>query len=144
MHTFPRIAALALGCALAFAQSPVRAEDAPIRVVVDVADVVMRNGYPYYRHGGFGYRDRLIVESDAYGRPIYYRMAPAEDVVQRDTGSRPSYGHYGQRVRDDRYYSSERCNANGVCQVEYYDPEDGRRWSGARYQRPERSAGNPE
>jgi hypothetical protein len=144
MHTFPRIAALALGCALVFAQSPAQAEDPQIRVVVDVADVVMRNGYPYYRHGGFGYRDRLIVESDAYGRPIYYRMAPPEDAGQTAESRRPSYGHYSSRLRDDRYYSSERCDANGVCQVEYYDPRDGRRWSGARYQRPERAAGNPE
>ena len=40
----------------------------PREVLVDIADVVINNGTPYYRYGNQGYDDRLIVARDRYGR----------------------------------------------------------------------------
>lgn len=123
------LTSLALAAALvvaAFAPVPARASDDLIRLVVDLGDVVIRSGHPYYRHGGYGYNDRLIVERDRYGRPIYYRHAPRAQY-------RPPYGNaYGNhrnhgRYDDDRYYSRRKCDSRGRCRVEYYDPRQDRR-----------------
>ena len=68
------IAPLALAFGLGAASlmpAPARASDDLVRVIVDAADVILRGGAPHYRHGG--YDDRLIVERDRYGRPVYYR-----------------------------------------------------------------------
>lgn len=111
----------------AFAPAPARASDDLIRVIVDLGDVVIRSGQPYYRHGGYGYRDRLIVERDRYGRPVYYRYVPRYS-------DRPPYGNaYGyHRNYDRRYdaynrYSRRVCDSRGRCRVEYYDPRYDRR-----------------
>ncbi len=113
--------ATALAIVAAFAPAPASARDDLIRVVVDLGDVVIRSGHPYYRHGGYGYDDRLFVERDRYGRPIYYRHVPRGY-------DRPPYGNaYGYR-RHDRYdyrndhYSRRICDHRGRCRVEYYDP----------------------
>ncbi len=119
--------AMAIALAVAvFAPAPARASDDLIRLVVDLGDVVIRSGHPYYRHGGYGYNDRLIVERDRYGRPIYYRHAPRAH-------HQPSYGNaYGyhrnhDRYDDGRYYSRRKCDSRGRCRVEYYDPRQDRR-----------------
>jgi hypothetical protein len=122
------LTSLSLATALvvaAFVPAPARASDDLIRLVVDLGDVVIRSGHPYYRHGGYGYNDRLIVERDRYGRPIYYRYAPRAQY-------RPPYGHaYGYHRNhgryDDRYYSRRKCDSRGRCRVEYYDPRQDRR-----------------
>jgi hypothetical protein len=111
-----------LAIAATLAPAPASARDDFIRVIVDLGDVVIRGGHPYYRHGGYGYDDRLFVERDRYGRPIYYRH------VQRGY-DRPPYGNaYGYRrhhrydgYRDDRY-ARRICDHRGRCRVEYYDP----------------------
>lgn len=127
----PVAIAAALGAGATFS-APARADDDLVRVIVDIADVVIRSGHPYYRHGGYGYQDRLIVSRDRYGRPVYYRMVP------RDAGRYgPPYGNaYGYRdhPRYDRYQRT-RCDSRGRCRVEYYDPRQDRRRYDDRYDR---------
>lgn len=96
-----------------------RDDDAFIRVLVDVADVVLRGGAPYYRHGSFGHDDRLVVDHDRHGRPVYYRQVPP---------------HYfaGDRYYDDDYRREVRCNSHGKCKLTYYDP----RYDRHRYRHP--------
>lgn len=92
---------------------PVHARDDDlIRVLVDVADVVLRGGMPYYRYGDYGYDDRLIVARDRYGRPLYYRQIPRRHA----DGDRYD-GRSG-----DRHGSQVKCNSNGRCTITYYDP----------------------
>ena len=65
--------AAGLGLASLAAPAPAHAQDGNdlARVMVNVADVIFRSGDPYYRYGNYGYNDRLTVERDRYGRPIY-------------------------------------------------------------------------
>lgn len=110
-------AVVAAGAAIAaLAPPPVRARegDELVRALVDIADVVLRGGVPYYRHGNYGYDDRLIVGRDRYGRPVYYRQTPRR-YIDRDRYYRdPYYGYRdGRRVK---------CNKHGKCTVTYYDP----------------------
>ncbi len=108
------VLALGLGAA-AMAPTPARAgDDDWVRVVVDVADVIYHSGYPYYR-GDYGYRDRLIVVRDHYGRPAYYR-----NVYRPAYRHGPPYGNaYGYyRNGPGRGYD---CNKHGKCKVTYYD-----------------------
>ncbi|WP_222565355.1 hypothetical protein [Novilysobacter antarcticus] len=85
-----------------------------IRVLVDVADVVLRGDQPYYRNGNYGYNDRLIVVRDNRGQPRYYRDVPRRMYVNNYRPS-PAY-----RDRDVK------CNKHGKCKVKtqttYYDP----------------------
>lgn len=127
----PVVIAAALGTGATFS-APARADDDLVRVIVDIADVVIRSGHPYYRHGGYGYGDRLIVSRDRYGRPVYYRMVP-----RGADRYGPPYGNaYGYRDRGphryDRYQRS-RCDSRGRCRVEYYDPRQDRRRYDDRY-----------
>lgn len=119
----PAALAAALGAGV-FLPAPARAGDDRrsndmIRVIVDVDDIAFRSGQPYYRHGRYGYDDRLIVERDHRGRPVYYRYLP-RDRYRND--------HYGDDSRNgfvpDPYgrYSRQRCDSRGRCRVEYYDP----------------------
>ncbi len=114
--TTPALAtALAIG---AFAPAPASARDDLIRVIVDLGDVVIRAGHPYYRNGGYGYDDRLIVDRDRYGRPIYYRYVPRSQY-------RPPYGNaygYSRYGNDDNRYTRRVCDSRGRCRVQYYDP----------------------
>ena len=65
-------------------------------MLVDVADVVLRGGQPYYRYGDYGYDDRLIVGRDRYGRPVYYRIVIAAGLRSPTTRIGPPYGNaYG-------------------------------------------------
>lgn len=106
----PAVVAVGVGIAALF-PPPVRARDGDdlVRVLVDIADVVLRGGVPYYRHGDYGYDDRLIVARDRYGRPVYYRQVP-----RRYLGSDRYYGY-----RDGR---DVKCNNRGKCTLTYYDP----------------------
>ena len=75
----PAVLAVGLGL-VALSPAPARAQsgDDLVRVLVDVADVVLRGGTPYYRNGDYGYDDRLTVSRDRYGRPVYYRNMPRD------------------------------------------------------------------
>ena len=121
----PAALAAALGAG-ALIPAPAQARDELIRVIVDLPDIVFRAGHPYYRHGSYGYNDRLIVERDRRGRPIYYRQVPRSYY-----DGRPPYGNaYGyHRTRDHRdyRYSRQRCDSRGRCRVEYFDPRYDRR-----------------
>ncbi|MDQ3617306.1 MAG: hypothetical protein M3374_01030 [Pseudomonadota bacterium] len=92
------------------------------RVIVDVADVIFRNGQPYNRHGNYGHDDRLIVARDRYGRPVYYRNAPQRDVYRQGPPYGNAYGYHrnGPDSRDTK------CNKHGKCKVTYYDPRHDR------------------
>jgi hypothetical protein len=111
----PAVLAAGLGMA---AMSPTTAHaqvgDNLVRVVVDVADVVLRSGTPYYRNGGYGYDDRLIMERDRYGRPVYYR----EVARQRDYRSAPPYGNAS--VTTNTPNRQVKCNKHGA-QDHHYD-----------------------
>jgi hypothetical protein len=117
----PAALAAAIGAGALFS-APARADDLA-RVIVDVADIVFRSGQPYYRYGDYGYDDRLTVERDYRGRPVYYRNMPRGNA----------YGYYRNRGHDDDSrngfvrdpygrYSRQRCDSRGRCKVEYYDP----------------------
>ena len=80
MTTLSRwISSLALAAGLgvaAITPAPAKASDDLVRIIVDVADVVLRGSQPYYRHGHYGRHDQLIVVRDRYGHPTYYRQVP--------------------------------------------------------------------
>lgn len=104
---------------LALAPVTARADssDDLVRVLVDVADVVLRGNQPYYRDGNYGYNDRLIVVRDNRGQSRYYRNVPRS--------------HYARNYRDgpSRSHRSGRdvkCNKHGKCKVTYYDPRHDR------------------
>lgn len=108
----PAIVAAGLGlAALSPAPAHAQSSDELVRVLVDVADVVLRGGTAFYRHGDYGYDDRLIVGRDRYGRLVYYRQMPRH---YRDY-DRHGYGDMS-RTRQVT------CNSHGRCKVTYYDP----------------------
>lgn len=136
----PAALAAALGAA-SLAPAPAQAQSADwVRTIVDIADVVMRGNQPYYRHGDYSADDRLVMGRDRYGRPVYYRVAqdPRYDRYDRyddrygyRTGARPPYGralgYHGQAPGQ-----RTKCNRNGKCKTEYYDPRADRRNYGYR------------
>lgn len=100
------------------------------RVLVDVADVILRGGQPYYRHGSYSQNDRLSVQRDRYGRPIYYR------TVDR---SGPPYGNaYGYYRNGPGSRNNVKCNKKGKCKATYYDPRHDRDGYNDRYRRDDR------
>lgn len=111
----PAVLAAGMGMA-AMSPAPAFAQNNDlVRVLVDVADVVLRGGTPYYRNSDYGYEDRLIVERDRYGRPVYYRNMP------RDYRNVPPYGNaYG--YNRNLGHRQVKCNKHGQCKVTYYDP----------------------
>lgn len=127
----PVALAAAVGFA-ALAPTPAHAQNdglALTRQIVDIADVVVNGGVPYYRYGHYGPADRLVVERDYYGRPVYYRMVPRAvyytaprvvyappRVVYRDYVPVPrghAYGYWRHRDGDDD---------------RWHDRDDDRRW----------------
>ena len=154
----PAVLAASLGFAAVAAPAPAQAQSSDlIRVLVNVADVVMRGNTPYDRNSDYGNEDRLIAQRDQYGRVVYYRSVPRDQYY----GGNQSYG-------SDRYYGNDqaygnnqppygnaygyhrnapvtgnqvvKCNKKGKCKTQYYDPRydrDGRTGynSNARYDR---------
>src|SRR5687768_9787742 len=53
------IASLILAIGAGAAATPAQAQDDLTQMLVEIADVVMRGDTPYYRHGDYGYDDRL-------------------------------------------------------------------------------------
>lgn len=121
-------AVLAAACGLAaLMPSTAQAQGGPelARVIVDVADVIFRGSHPYYRHGDYGHRDRIIVVRDRYGRPTYYRQVPRQSRYR--PGPRPYYRPtYPHRPA----FREARCNPRGKCKVIYYDGDHDRRYDG--------------
>ncbi len=133
----PATLAVGLGFGAMALPAPAQAQDNLSRVLVDIADVVLRGGTPYYRHGDYGHDDRLIVSRDRYGRPVYYRTAPRHADYRSGPPYGNAHGYYrngpGSRQVDNR---NVKCNKNGKCKVEYYDPRydrDNRRNQHVRY-----------
>lgn len=136
-------AALAVGLGFgAIAPAQAQSQDSLVRVLVDVADVVFRGSTPYYRQGNYGYDDRLVVQRDRYGRPVYYRSVPRSQYY----GSNVNNGYNNNGYNNNGYYNNNnsnnssrrvKCNKNGKCKVEYYDPRYDRddRNSQVRYDR---------
>jgi hypothetical protein len=123
----PAVLAAGLGTA-ALVPAPVHAQDDTLtRVLVDVADVVLRGGQPYYRYGNYGYNDRLIVQRDRYGRPVYYRLVPV--AVRQGPPYGNAYGYWNNAPAARRV----KCTRNGNCSVSYYDPQYDRRYYDRRY-----------
>ncbi|HEY4555923.1 MAG TPA: hypothetical protein VIG68_05750 [Lysobacter sp.] len=127
----PAVLAAGLGAAALAPQTAHAQNNELARVIVDVADVIMRGGQPYYRYNDAYTRDdRLIVVRDRYGRPTYYRQVPQGYAPRADA-------YHGTRYRAgyDRGYAPDmrraKCNKHGKCKVEYYDPRQDRR--GERY-----------
>ncbi|MHB8911923.1 MAG: hypothetical protein ACYC42_04635 [Lysobacter sp.] len=121
----PAVLAAGLGLAvLSPTTAHAQSGDDLVRVIVDVADVVLRGGTPYYRNSDYGYNDRLTVERDRYGRPVYYRQ------VANNYRNAPPYGNaYGYRRNVDN--RQVKCNKHGKCKTTYYDARhdrDGRRY----------------
>ena len=110
----PAVLAAGLGFG-ALAPAPVQAQDTLTRVLVDIADVVLRGGQPYYRYGNYGYDDRLIVGRDRYGRIVYYRQVPV------NYRSGPPYGVAHGYYRNGPGSRDVKCNKHGKCKVKYYD-----------------------
>lgn len=153
----PAVLAASLGLAAVAAPAPAQAQsDDLIRVLVNVADVVMRGNTPYYRNGDYGYDDRLVAQRDQYGRVVYYRNVPRSQYYGNDqyygnnqpygnnryygTGQPPygnAYGyHRNAPVTGNRVV---KCNKHGKCKTQYYDPRydrDGRTgYNNTRYDR---------
>jgi len=132
----PTTLAVALGFgAMAPAPAQAQSQDELVRVLVDIADVVLRGGVPYYRHGDYSYDDRLIASRDRYGRVVYYRTVP------RNYRSGPPYGNAYGYYRNGPGSRSVKCNKHGKCKATYYDArydrdrydrDRDRRWRGDR------------
>lgn len=126
----PAVLATGFGLGAMAVPQQAQAQDALSRVLVDVADVILRGGQPYYRHGNYGANDRLVMQRDRYGRPVYYR------TVQR---AGPPYGNaYGYYRNGPGSRGDTKCNKNGKCKTTYYDPRydrDGRYGYNSRYDR---------
>jgi len=119
----PAVLAASLGAAAFAAPTPAQAQsDDWVRVLVNVADVVMRGNIPYYRYGDYGYDDRLVMQRDRYGRPVYYRYVPREAYYDR---GRPPHGNAYGYNRNRGYpvtgQRSMKCDKHGKCRLEYYD-----------------------
>lgn len=133
----PSVLAAALGMGFAMPAPQAQAQDNLTRVLVDIADVVFQSGSPYYRYGNYGQYDRLVVQRDPYGRPVYYRYVPQGYNARYSPPYGNAYGYRG-KDHDNRYYRDVDCNKHGKCKVTYYDNRyerdhhdrwwDGRRW----------------
>ena len=118
----PGVLAAGLGFGAAI-PAPAQAEDDLVHVLVHVADVIVHGGHHYYRHGGYGYGNRLVVRYDPYGHPLYYRTVPRYHggyyggSYYYDGYRGSPYGYY----RDGAVTRSAKCNKHGKCKVTYYD-----------------------
>jgi hypothetical protein len=141
----PAVLAAGLGFG-AMTPAPVQAQDSLTRVLVDIADVVLRSGVPYYRYGDYGYNDRLVASRDRYGRVVYYRMVPRGYDYRSSYRSGPPYGNAYGYYRNGPGSRGMKCNKHGKCKVQYYDArydrdrydrdyrhDRDRRWDGRRW-----------
>ena len=123
----PAVLAASLGVAAVAAPAPAQAQsDDLVRVLVNVADVVMRGNQPYYRQGDYGYNDRLVMQRDRYGRPVYYRYVPRADYNRSGPPYGNAYGYHRNRGYPVTGTQRTKCNKNGKCTVTYYDPRQDR------------------
>ncbi len=144
----PAILAASLGLAAVAAPAPAQAQSSDlVRVLVSVADVVMRGNTPYYRNGDYGYNDRLVAQRDQYGRIVYYRNVPRDQHYGNNQyygNSQPPYGNAYGYYRNAPVTGNRavKCNKHGKCKAQYYDPRydrDGRYGNNnARYDRNDR------
>ncbi len=142
----PAVLAASLGFAAVAAPAPAQAQSSELmRVLVNVADVVLRGNTPYYRNSDYGQEDRLIAQRDQYGRVVYYRNVPRDQYYgsnqaygsNRYYGNDQSYGnaqshHNGQPPYGNAYGyhrnapvtggQGVKCNKKGKCKAQYYDP----------------------
>lgn len=113
----PAVLAAAFGLGAGAMPAPVHAQSIVGHVLVDIADVVVRGGVPYYRYGNYGPYDRLTVQHDHHGRATYYRSPyPAGygygyGQSARHAGGHSAYydGGHSQRVtmrHDDQLYDT--------------------------------------
>jgi len=124
----PAVLAASLGIAAIAAPAPAQAQssDDLVRVLVSVADVVMRGNQPYYRGGDYGYDDRLIMQRDAYGRQVYYRYVPRQAYNRGGPPYGNAYGYDRNRGYPVTNAQRTKCNKHGKCKVTYYDPRQDR------------------
>lgn len=123
----PAVLAASLGVAAVAAPAPAQAQsDDLVRVLVNVADVVMRGNQPYYRQGDYGYNDRLVMERDRYGRPVYYRYIPRDAYSRGGPPYGNAYGYNRNRGYPVTGMQRTKCNKKGKCTVTYYDPRQDR------------------
>ena len=138
MSTLSRwLASMALAAGLggaALVPAPAKASDDLVRIIVDVADVVLRGNQPYYRLGNYGRHDRLIVVRDRHGRPTYYRQVPRNYRAVYNPRHRPAppphARAWGHPSRNHGAHANKRCDRNGRCTVRYYDAREDRRYRG--------------
>ena len=138
----PAVFAAGLGLGALAAPSTAQArDDELVRVLVNVADVVINGGYPYFRYGPhYGYDNRLVVVYDRYHRPSYYRYIPRE-VYRAGPPYGNAYGYYrngpkykkynkhANRYYDDRYYYRDRYDRDrDDRRHDRDDDRDDRRW----------------
>ncbi|MFK3647227.1 hypothetical protein ACI2IY_02175 [Lysobacter enzymogenes] len=132
----PVALAAGLGAAAVALPAPARADDLT-RVIVDIADVIVRNNTPYWRYGNYGYNDRLVVVRDRWGRPTYYRNVPRYVDYRYRPAPPPRY-YANDRYYNNRYYDRD-CNHHGKCRTSYYDARYDRRndhrWDNRYYDR---------
>lgn len=125
----PAVLAATLGVA-SLAPAPAKAQsmDAVTQAIVNIADVVFRGNQPYYRYGDYSSDDRLVMRRDAYGRPVYYRVVDnGYNNAYYNNGYNTTYRTSPPYGRAYGYYNQSnqqrmKCNKNGKCKVEYYDP----------------------
>lgn len=112
-----------------------RADDDLVRVLVNVADIVYRGGQPYYRHGDYGYYDRVEIVQDRYRHPTYYRYVPRDYRAGYRNG--PPYGrahgYYRNASRHDyrgrdRYSRHDRRDRHDRWDDDDWDDDDRRDW----------------
>lgn len=124
---------LAIGVGFAALSPQVQAQDSLTRVLVNVADVVMRGGVPYYRYGNNGYGDRLAVQHDHNGHPTYYRTVNSNAGHHDDdngaygnsySGNINSYGNTGY-YGNNGYYGSNGYPPYGNANGYYGNPPHG-------------------
>lgn len=119
----PTVLAASLGVAAIAAPAPAHAQSGDLaRVLVDVADVVLRGGQPYYRHGTYDDDDRLIVQRDRYGNPVYTRQIDRDAYNRSGPPYGRAYGYHRNRANPVSGVGRTRCDHRGRCTTTYYDP----------------------
>ena len=122
----PSALAIALGVGFAMPVPQAQAQDDLARVLVDIADVVFQSGVPYYRYGDYGRYDRLVVQRDRYGRPVYYRYMPRHYDGRRGPPYGNAYGYW--RNGPGSWNNNVSCNKHGKCKAIHYNGRYDRRW----------------